>query len=252
MIGRIEKYLLNRIQEDGAIHLTLIDPEKVTVQIASQIASMAESCKTAAIMVGGSTLNSTSHLDNVTKAIKERINIPVILFPNDVTGISRHADAIWFMSLLNSKDPYFLAGAQILGAPLVKKFFLEAIPLGYIVVGEGGTVGAVGRVRPIPLNQPELAVAHALTAQYFGMRFVYLEAGSGVKQPVPIEMIRRVRDVVSIPLIVGGGIKTGKQVTEIIRAGADIIVTGTVAENPDVKRGKILELVDCTRDFSYK
>jgi len=242
MVGQVEKYLLSRIREDGAAHLTLIDPENVTPQSASKIAREAESCQTAAIMVGGSTLALTSHLDLVLKAVKEAVKVPVILFPNNVTGISRYADAVWFMSLLNSSDPFFLVGAQVLGAPVIKKFGLEPIPLGYIVVGEGGSVGVIGRVSPIPYDKPELAAAHALAAQYFGMRFVYLEAGSGAKQPVPSDMIRVVKKVIDVPLIVGGGIRTGEQAREIVSAGADVIVTGTVVEEHKAKR-VIRELV---------
>jgi phosphoglycerol geranylgeranyltransferase len=251
LIGKTERYLLERIEEDGAIHITLVDPEKVTPPVASRIVREAESCQTAAIMIGGSTLVSTSHLDRVVKAIKKTVKIPVILFPNNITGISRHADAVWFMSLLNSSDPYFLMGAQVLGAPLIKRFGLEPIPLGYIVVGEGGAVGVVGRAVPIPYDKPELAVAHALAAQYFGMRFVYLEAGSGAKQPVPSDMIRMVKDATSISLIVGGGIKTGEQVKEIVEAGADIIVTGTVVEECKVKN-KIRELVESMKRHGKK
>jgi len=243
LIGRVERYLLDKIREDGAIHITLVDPEKVTPPSASRVVREAESCRTAAIMVGGSTFVLTSHLDRVVKAIKKTVKIPVILFPNNVTGISKHADAIWFMSLLNSLDPYFLMGAQVLGAPLIKKFGLEPIPLGYIVVGEGGAVGVVGRAVPIPYDKPELAAAHALAAQYFGMRFVYLEAGSGAKQPVPNAMIRMVKKVTNIPLIVGGGIKNGEQMKGIVSSGADIIVTGTVVEEFKVK-DKIRELVE--------
>jgi len=230
MVGRVEKYLLDRIKEDGAIHLTLIDPEKVTPQSASKIAHEAESSRTAGIMIGGSTLVLTSHLDLIVKAVKEAVKIPVILFPNNVTSISKYADAVWFMSLLNSSDPFFITGAQVLGAPMIKKFGLEPIPLGYIVIGEGGSVGVIGRVSPIPYDKPELATAHALAAQYLGMRFVYLEAGSGAKQPAPSEMIRMVKEVVDVPLIVGGGIRTGEQAKEAIDAGADILVTGTIIE----------------------
>ncbi len=251
MVGRVEKYLSDKIKEDGAIHLTLIDPEKATPQLASKIASEAESCQTAAIMVGGSTLASTSHLDLVLKAVKKAVNIPVILFPNNVTGISQYADAVWFMSLLNSSDPFFLVGAQVLGAPLIKKFGLEPIPLGYIVVGEGGSVGVIGRVSPIPYDKPELAAAHALAAQYFGMRFVYLEAGSGAKQSVPSNMIKMVKEVIDVPLIVGGGIRKGEQAREIVGAGADIIVTGNVVEESEAKN-VILELVESIKSSGRK
>jgi phosphoglycerol geranylgeranyltransferase len=243
MVGPVEKYLLEKIKKEGSIHMTLVDPEKVTLSSVSRVVKEAEVCNTAAIMVGGSTSVFTSHLDKIVKAMKEAVEIPVILFPNNITGISRYADAIWFMSLLNSSDPYFLMGAQVLGAPIIKNFGLEPIPLGYIVVGEGGAVSVVGKAVPIPYGKPELAAAHALAAQYFGMRFVYLEAGSGVDKPVPAEMARVVKRVISLPLIVGGGIRTGKQVKEIVKAGADIVVTGTVLEE-NKNRNKIRELVN--------
>ena len=223
--------------------MTLIDPEKVTVSSATQLAKNAESCCSAAIMVGGSTSISSTHLDDVTKAINESVEIPVILFPNNITGISKHADAIWFMSLLNSADPYFIMGAQVLGAPIIKKFGLEPISLGYIIVGEGGTVSVVGKAAPIPYSKPELAAAHALAAQYFGMHFVYLEAGSGVGNPVSADMVKAVKKVVDLPLIVGGGIRTGKQVQEIVKAGASVVVTGNVLEENKGK-SKITELVE--------
>jgi len=243
MIGRVEKYLLSKIRHDGAVHITLLDPEKAPLEAAAKIAREAEKCKTAAIMVGGSTITSTSQLEEMVKALKKAVKIPVILFPNNVTGICRHADAIWFMSLLNSADPYFIIGAQVLGAPLIKKFGLEPMPLGYVIVGEGGAASVIGRAFPISFSKPELAVAHALAAEYLGMRFVYLEAGSGVKQSVPTGMIKMVKSVVSIPLIVGGGIRSGEQVKKIVGAGADIVVTGTVTEEEGNMRDKLRELI---------
>ncbi len=230
MLGRIEKYLLEKIKAEGSIHITLIDPEKVTVRQAVKISENAKVSGTAAIMIGGSTFVSQAHLDDVIEAIRDAVKLPTILFPNNITGISRHADAMWFMSLLNSVDPYFLVGAQILGAPLVKKYGLEPISLGYIIVGDGGTAGIVGKAIPIPYNKPELAAAHALAAQYLGMHFIYLEGGSGAKNPVPPEMIRTVKSLVDATLIVGGGIKTKEQALTAALAGADIIVTGNVVE----------------------
>ena len=243
MVGRVEKYLLEKIEKEGTVHMTLVDPEKVTSSSASRLAKDAESCNTAAIMVGGSTSVSTSHLDTIAKTLKESVEIPIILFPNNITGITRHADAIWFMSLLNSADPYFIMGAQVLGAPIIKKFGLEPIPLGYIIVGEGGTVSVVGKAIPIPYSKPELAAAHALAAEYFGMRFVYLEAGSGVGTPVPDDLVKAVKTVTHLPLIVGGGIRTGEQVKDIVKAGASIVVTGNVLEEKKGK-SKITELVE--------
>jgi phosphoglycerol geranylgeranyltransferase len=243
MFGRVEKYLLERIKAGGSVHMTLVDPEKTTPPQASRIAENAKASGTSAIMVGGSTFVSPAHLDAVVKAIRRTVKIPTILFPNNITGISRHADAIWFMSLLNSIDPYFLIGAQILGAPLVKKYGLEPLSMGYIIVGEGGTAGIVGKAIPVPYNKPELAAAHALAGQYLGMHFIYLEGGSGAKNPVPPEMVRAVKHLINIPLIVGGGIRTKEQALTAASAGADIIVTGNIIESTDAKQ-KISQIID--------
>lgn len=245
MIGRVERYLLDRIDGEGAIHITLIDPEKTTPETAAMISSDSEILGSSAIMIGGTTLVSQNMLNETVKCVKERVNIPVILFPNNVTAISEYADAIWFMSLLNSADPYFISGAQVLAAPIIKRLGLEAIPLGYIIVGEGGSAGVIGKACPIPYSKPELAVAHALAAEFLGMRFVYLEAGSGASRPVPPRMIKMVRDAVSIKLIVGGGIRSGFQAREAVKSGADIVVTGTIVEGgkrEDV-RNKLNEII---------
>jgi phosphoglycerol geranylgeranyltransferase len=151
------------------------------------------------------------------------------------------------MSLINSVDPYFLIGAQILGAPLVKKFGLEPISMGYIIVGEGGTAGIVGKAISVPYNKPELAAAHALAAQYLGMRFIYLEGGSGAVNPVPAEMIRAVKRWLEIPLIVGGGIRTKEQALAAASAGADIIVTGNLTESNDAKQ-RISEIIGAIKN----
>ena len=246
MVGVVERYLLDRIKSEGSIHITLIDPEKVTPAQASSMAQKATVSGTSAIMIGGSTFVSTKHLDAVVRTVKRVVKIPVILFPNNVTSISRYADAIWFMSLINSVDPYFLMGAQVLGAPLIKQYSLEAIPLGYVIVGEGGAASIVGKAVPIPYNKPELAVAHALAGQYLGMRFIYLEAGSGAKKPVPQEMIHAVKNYIDVPLIVGGGIKSRSQALAAASAGANIIVTGNVIENGQVK-DKVSEIVEGIR-----
>ncbi|RLI12371.1 geranylgeranylglyceryl/heptaprenylglyceryl phosphate synthase [Candidatus Bathyarchaeota archaeon] len=247
-LGRVERYLLERIEGEGAIHMTLLDPEKVTPEQAAKIASEAEEAGTSAIMVGGSTLATTEELDGVILAMRENgLSVPVILFPNNVTGISRHADAIWFMSLLNSVDPYFLIGAQVLGAPVVRRFGLEAIPMGYIIVGYGGAAGIIGRATPIPYEKPELAAAYAMAAECLGMRFVYLEAGSGAPKPVPEAMIMAVRKAVRIPLIVGGGLRDGEGVERAVRAGANVVVTGTAVESGGNVGEKIRSFVSAIR-----
>jgi phosphoglycerol geranylgeranyltransferase len=246
MIGKTEKYILKKIKKDGAIHMTLIDPEKVNQDEASFLAKECEDYGSSSIMIGGSTITSSSHLDSTVKAIKKCTKIPIILFPNNLTGISKHADAIWFMSLLNSLDPYFIMGVQVLAAPLIMKYGIEVIPLGYLIIGEGGAAAVIGKASPIPYNKPELSVAHSLAAKYLGMRFIYLEAGSGVGNPVPTEMVHMVKSVVGVPLVVGGGIRTSKQTRDIVSAGADIIVTSTIFEKTakeSVKK-KITEIME--------
>jgi len=250
MLGPIERYLLEKIKSDGTIHMTLIDPEKVTVDAAVKVALSSKNSGTAAIMIGGSTFISQTHLDEVVKAIKDAVNLPTILFPNNVTGISSHADAIWFMSLLNSVDPYFLIGAQILGAPLVKKFKIEPLSMGYVIVGEGGTAGIVGKAITVPYNKPELAAIHALAGQYLGMHFIYLEGGSGASNPVPPEMIYASKNLIEVPLIVGGGIKTKEQAIAAASAGADVIVTGNLTETSDANE-RISQIISAIKGVKH-
>ncbi len=233
---------LARESSKRTLHLTLIDPDKQKAKEAGEIARSAARGGTRGIMVGGSVGISPNNLDATVEAIKERVDLPVILFPGDVAGISTKADAIFFMSLLNSRNPYYITGAQAAGAPLVKRAGIEAIPMGYIVVEPGGAAGYVGDARLIPRDRPEVAVGYALAAEFLGMRLVYLEAGSGASQPVPGEMITAVKKAIEIPLIVGGGIRDGKAAARAAKAGADIIVTGTIVEKTkDVgkKIGKI-------------
>lgn len=240
---RVEERLRRAIARDGAAHLTLIDPAKQIPKKAGEIASDAAAAGTDGIMVGGSTRAGGRLLDDTVLAIKKATNLPVILFPASEAGVSGHADAIFFMSMLNSRDPYFITGAQKLGAPLVKRFKLEPLPMAYLLIEPGGAAGQVGKADLIPRDKPELAVAYALAAQYLGMRFVYLEAGSGAEQPVPVEMVKAVRKAIDATLIVGGGIKTPKAATKRVRAGADIIVTGTLIEHAKARKAKIRELV---------
>jgi phosphoglycerol geranylgeranyltransferase len=167
----------------------------------------------------------------------------VILFPGNVTGVSPYADAIFFLSLLNSDDPYFITGAQALGALLVKKYNLEAMPVGYIVIGDAGAIGFVGKIRKLPPEKPNLAAMYALAAQYMGMRFVYLEAGSGVEKGISAKVVKAVRKVYEGTIIAGGGIRKAEDAKRIAKAGADIIVVGTLIEQEDFEE-ELRKIVD--------
>ncbi|NJE47789.1 geranylgeranylglyceryl/heptaprenylglyceryl phosphate synthase [Thermococcus sp. GR7] len=230
-IGKVEAYIHEKLEKEK-LHFVLLDPDDFADKVweAGEIARMSEEAGVDAIMVGGSTGAEGEVLDNVVKAIKESSNLPVILFPGSHGGISKYADAIFFMSLLNSRNPFFITGAQALGAFQVKRYGIEPIPMAYLIIEPGETVGWVGDAKPIPRHKPKLAAAYALAGQYLGMRLVYLEAGSGAPEPVPPEMIAVVKKVIDVPLIVGGGIKSGEQARTAVKAGADIIVTGTAIE----------------------
>lgn len=238
----VEDYL-NKTLEDHKLHITLIDPDEQTPEKAVEIAIQAEKAKTDAILVGGS-ITSQEELDLTVKALKENINLPVILFPGNITGVSKYADALLFMSLLNSNNPYWLTGAQALSAPTVKKIGIETIPMGYLIIEPGGTVGWVGDAKPIPRKKSDLAVAYSLAAEFLGMRLIYLEAGSGADSHIPLDFIIKVKKLTNLIVIVGGGIKTVKDAREIKEAGADIIITGTVVEESNDAYTKIKELTD--------
>ena len=232
---RVENYLNDQIKKMGCIHLTLIDPDKCAPVQASSLASEGERLGTAAFMVGGSTCMGGELLDELIKGLKAGSNLPVILFPGNLFGISKYADAVWFMSVLNSTNVYYITGAQAIGARMVRAYNLEAIPLGYIIVSPGGTAGFISQAMTVPQDKPEVAAIYALAAQYMGMRFVYLEKGSGVDEPVNPKMVQIVRRVASeVKLVVGGGIKTKEQAKELAKAGADIVVTGNIVEERGV------------------
>ncbi len=175
---------------------------------------------------------------HVVKSIKKGVKIPIILFPGNVTGVVPEADAILFSSLMNSDNPYFITQAQALGAPTVLKFGLEPLPTAYLVIGEGTTAWFVGSARGIPFEKPKIAAAYSLAAKFLGMRFVYLEAGSGAKSSVKPEMVKAVRKLFDGFLIVGGGIKDSKTASSLVEAGADCLVIGTLVE----KNGNLTKL----------
>ena len=238
MIGKVESGLIDGIREEGCIHLALIDPEKFSNNL-PQIVTDLEEHGTTAIMVGGSTLKSSALLDRTVRIIRDSCSLPTILFPNGPVGISRFAHSIFFMSLLNSSSTRYLIESQVIGASVVRRFNLEPIPLGYMIVGQSETaVSTVGRAKPVPFSKVELATDYALAAQYLGMRFVYLEAGSGAERMVDPRMVSKVNERINVPLIVGGGIRTPAQAERLAKAGASAIVTGTVLEQEGPRRVK--------------
>jgi phosphoglycerol geranylgeranyltransferase len=226
---KVSQYILEKVGKEK-MHMTLIDPDKQEPSEAGDMARAAEMAGTDAIMIGGSTGVDQNNLDETVKEIKSKVGVPTILFPAGAHTISRFADALYFMSILNSKNVKNVVGEQRKASLAVKKMKIETIPMGYLIVEPGMTVGEVGEASLIPRESPGVAVEYALAGQYLGMEFIYLEAGSGAPAPVPEEMIRQVKSEIEIPLIVGGGIRNGEDAGSVAAAGADVVVTGTIVE----------------------
>ncbi len=212
----------------------LIDPDKQTAASLSSLLTKALKAGIDSIFVGGSLL--TEPIEPTVELCKQQTDLPVLLFPGASHQLTPKADAILFLSLVSGRNPEFLIGQQVQAAPFLQKSNLDILPTAYILV-DGGKVTSVeyiSNTRPIPADKTDIAAATALAAKYMGMQCVYLEAGSGAKYHVPLEMISTVKRNTNMPLIVGGGIRTLDAAKAIFEAGADTIVLGSVAEqNPD-------------------
>ncbi len=225
----VEDYLLQKLKT-GTLHMTLIDPASQDPSEAGKIAKDACALGTDAIMIGGSTGVTQDNLDKTALEIKHNSNVPSIYFPSGASAMSANCDAIYFMSMVNSRSLDWVIREQVAGAPAVKKLGLEPLSMAYIIVEPGMKVGEVGQADVIPRDNPKLAASYALAGELLGMRSVYLEAGSGAPAHVPSDMISYVKKSISVPLIVGGGIRDATAAREVRDAGADVIVTGTIVE----------------------
>jgi phosphoglycerol geranylgeranyltransferase len=248
MFGVVEKQI-KEILKDHKLHLTLIDPDEQSLESAVKIAKAAIKGGTDGIMLGGSTVDF-NQIDLTAKALSENIDLPIIIFPGNPSNVSKYADAIFFMSFLNSNNPYWIIEAQALASISIKKSGIETLPMGYMVVEPGETVGWVGNAKLVPRNKSKIPAAYAMAAEYLGMRFFYLEAGSGAKDYIPEEMITFTKTSTdNMILIVGGGIRNKETAYKLAEAGADIIVTGTIVEENDNVESKISEIVSAIKSI---
>ncbi len=208
----------------------LIDPDKTDpLQAESTLNTINSINEISAIFVGGSLVTDGS-TQQLIQYIRKNTSKPVVLFPGNVNQVCE-ADAILFLSLISGRNPEYLIGQHISGAPLIKKLGLEAIPTGYILVGQPSSTTYVSNTTPIPNNKPDLAVATALAGEMLGHSLVYMDAGSGASNPISEEMIYKVSQGVQIPLIIGGGIRTYEDAKKALIAGAHCIVVGNAAES---------------------
>ncbi len=234
---RVIDYISEEIESRGALLFAVIDPlDYPSLDDAISMGRTAAEAGAAAVLIGGSLGVQGELLDYVTKSIAEAISVPTILFPGNVGTTTKYADAIYFMSMLNSRSPYWITGAQTNAAFLVKRLGIEPLPTAYIVVHPGGTVGWVGDVNLIPRNKPMVAASMALAAQYMGFGLVITDTGSAPAEGhVPLEMIKAVSSSINVPYIVAGGIRTSEQAASVVKAGADVIQVGTAFEKESTK-----------------
>lgn len=231
MIEIYPEILLAKAQKRKLLAL-LLDPEKLVVSSVKELFLKINSTKLTHIFIGGSTFNG-DHLDELITAIKGHSKLPILLFPGDYKQISAKADGILFLSLLSGRNSDYLIEHQVNAIPFLQKTNLEVIPTAYLLI-ESGTETAVERVsqtKPLDRTNIEYVCQTAKAGEFMGNKLVYLEAGSGAKNAVPLEMINQVSTSIQLPLIVGGGIRSLTQIQNIFDAGADMVVIGTAFEN---------------------
>jgi putative glycerol-1-phosphate prenyltransferase len=231
MINIYNDILQSKVKNEKLLAI-LLDPDKIDLNSAEVLIQKINQSPATHIFIGGS-LVENNILDELILKIKQKCALPIVLFPGNPSQISNRANAILFLSLISGRNPDFLIEHQVKAAPILKQTQLEIISTGYILI-ESGTETAVQRVsktNPLDRNNPDLALATAQAGEMLGNKLIYLEAGSGAKQAVPLEMIKKISQNIGIPVIVGGGIIDLQGIQKAYDSGADLVVIGTAFEN---------------------
>lgn len=235
-MSKVYNHIIEKCKESKKMFALLIDPDMGSIDNLKRKIDLANENSIDLIFVGGSLL-VVDQVNLCLEQIKKLTNIPVVLFPGNPNQVNKNADAILFLSLISGRNPELLIGQHVLAAPYIIQSGLEPISTGYMLIESGKytTVQYVSNTMPIPSNKSEVAMCTAIAGEMLGNKAIFMDAGSGATQTVPIEMIKRVKQNISIPLIIGGGIKTAQKAKEIWEAGADIIVIGNALDsNPDL------------------
>ncbi|WP_020530709.1 geranylgeranylglyceryl/heptaprenylglyceryl phosphate synthase [Flexithrix dorotheae] len=226
----------------------LIDPDKTGINEVPKLVELFQENKPEIILVGGSLITS-NHLDELVAELKAKTHLPVVLFPGNSLHISPKADGILFLSLISGRNPEFLIGQHVNAAPILKKAGIEVIPTGYMLIdcGVATTANYMSNTTPIPFHKPEIAVCTAMAGEMLGMRMIYMDGGSGADKPISLEMVKKVKENLGIPLIIGGGIRNGTMAKNAYEAGADMIVVGTAVEK---NRDLLQEICEAKNSFN--
>ncbi len=233
MNGSVLAGLLDTAARRGAAYWVLLDPDRVPAAELEERAALCVEAGADAILIGTSLTLLFDH-SAVYQAVRRRAPVPLLTFPGTGSHVSPLADAILFLSMVSSRNPELLIGEHVRAAPRLKQCGVEVIPTAYLLI-ESGTLTSVQYMSgslPIPRAKSDIAMAHALAAQFLGMKLVYLEAGSGTREPVPDAMISDVCAYCSLPVIVGGGIRDAAVARAKVAAGARCVVTGNLVEEP--------------------
>lgn len=222
--------ILKRRAEGKKLLAVLVDPDKASDEHIASLTDIFRSTPPDLILVGGSLVAADT--EAVVRKLKSITDVPVVLFPGNGSQVAPSADAMLLLSLISGRNADYLVGQHVNSALQIRQTGLETIPTGYILI-DGGSVTSVQYISgtmPIPRTKTDIAVATAVAGEMLGLKMLYLEAGSGASQPVPEEMVRAVRKHVNIPVIVGGGLRDIDSVKNMFKAGADVIVLGTIIE----------------------
>ncbi|OOV19947.1 geranylgeranylglyceryl/heptaprenylglyceryl phosphate synthase [Flavobacterium sp. LM4] len=228
----IHQQILKAKKEGQKLLAILLDPDKIVWKNLNHLLDKINQSPATHIFVGGSIVQATI-LEDLIRQLKQKTNLPVIIFPGDPSQISPQADAILFLSLLSGRNPDYLIEYQVQAAPILKKTNLEVISTGYILIESGNetAVARVSKTKPLNRKDFDLVLATAQAGEMLGNKLIYLEAGSGAKNAVPLEMIQLIAQNIQIPIIVGGGIVNLEGIQNAYNAGADLVVIGTAFEN---------------------
>jgi putative glycerol-1-phosphate prenyltransferase len=231
MKNNILTFIKTSKKQGAKLVALLLDPDKIVSKNIPRISKKINENKIDFIFVGGSTV-APFETERFISALKKNTSKPIIIFPGDSNQITDTADGILFLSLLSGDNPEYLIHQQVRAAPILKKTNLEIIPTGYILIdGDNETaVQKVSQTKPIAQGDISKITATALAGMYMGKQLIYLEAGSGAKTAVNTKIILEIAKAISIPIIVGGGIRSTKGIQNAFDAGADIVVIGTAFE----------------------
>lgn len=230
-MGEIYNNILEAKSRNQRLLAILLDPDKLDLNSIEVLISKIDQSPATHIFVGGSSFEG-SHLDEIIIGLKEKIKLPILLFPGNPSQISGEADGILFLMLLSGRNPDYLVEHQINSVPILEKTNLEIISTGYILIESGAetAVERISKTKPLPKNNIDYIAQTAKAGELIGNKLIYLEAGSGAQNAISSEIIKCVSKKISVPLIVGGGIRSKKQIDETLTAGADLVVIGTAFE----------------------